>query len=143
MNNRQPLLSGVHVLVVEDDDDSREVLKMVLEYHGAIVSTASSARAALALFGVERVDVLVSDLMMPREDGFWLIRAVRTLPAAQGGRVPALAITAADDLSEPARAAGFHALMPKPIDVGAFCEITAALAAGRTLTPASGAWERT
>ena len=128
--HQPPMLAGVHVLVVEDDDDSRAVLKLVLEYHGAFVSTVSSARAALALFGVQRVDVLVSDVLMPREDGLWLIRAVRALPPDKGGRVPALAISASDHLCEPARAAGFHASTLRPIDVGAFCEMTAALATG-------------
>jgi CheY-like chemotaxis protein len=129
MANRTPVLSGVHVLVVEDDEDSREVLRMVLEYQGARVSTAASARAALAVFAAQRVGVLVSDIMMPREDGLWLIRAVRALPAEHGGRVPALAISASDDVQTQARAAGFQAFMRKPIDVAALCETTAALAA--------------
>jgi CheY-like chemotaxis protein len=128
--HQQPMLAGVHVLVVEDDDDSREVLKMILEYHGAFVSAASSARAALALFGMHRVDVLVSEVLMPREDGLWLIRAVRKLPPDKGGHVPALAITSHDFLREPARAAGFDASTLRPIDLGAFCEMTAALATG-------------
>src|SRR6266850_1938290 len=88
------LLDGVHVLVVDDEEDPRELFRDVLELAGARVSVAASARAALAAIEREVPDVLVSDIMMPSEDGYWLINAVREFRHATGRRHPkALALT--------------------------------------------------
>ncbi|HEU5323251.1 MAG TPA: response regulator, partial [Methylomirabilota bacterium] len=70
-------LVGVHVLVVDDDDDARQLVRTVLEYCGALVSTAATARQALHILERVTPDALLSDIAMPGEDGYWLIRELR------------------------------------------------------------------
>jgi CheY-like chemotaxis protein len=88
---------------------------MLLEQSGAIVTDAPSAEAALVLLRQERPDVLLSDLTMPRNDGYWLIHQVRRLPAEGGGATPAAAVTGHADPADRARVlrAGFQAHLPK------------------------------
>jgi CheY-like chemotaxis protein len=112
-------LSALRVLVVDDDAAARGLLAEVLEALGAhvrVVSCAQDARVALAN---EQPDVLISDVSMPGEDGCELLRAIRSLPRAQGGRVPAVAFTAAADAGTHARAlaCGFDAVVQKPLDI--------------------------
>jgi CheY-like chemotaxis protein len=106
------------VLVVEDHDDTREFVATVLGQYGAEVTTATSARTAVAAFERARPHVLVSDIAMPGEHGYSLIETVRALPPEQGGRVPALALTAyvRPEDREHVLAAGFNQHMAKPID---------------------------
>ena len=75
------LLKGIHVLVVEDDDDSRALLETVLQYCGALVTAVASARDAVTTLERVKPDLLLSDLSMPHEDGYWLVRQIRALPA--------------------------------------------------------------
>jgi CheY-like chemotaxis protein len=123
-------LKGVHVLVVDDDPDARELLSMVLGYWGALVTVAASAREALALLERMLPDVLVSDISMPGFDGYWLIRQIRALPPARGGALPAVAVTAlgGDHGPDRARAAGFQAHMRKPVDAGGLARVITDLA---------------
>lgn len=123
-------LIGVHVLVVDDDRDARNVIKTVLEYCGALVTTARSAREALAILGRVVPDVLVIDIVLPGHDGYWLIEEVRKLPPEKGGAVPALACTGYGDLHTPARLleAGFREQLRKPIDPWELARLVAALA---------------
>jgi len=86
-------LAGVHVLVVEDTDDSREMLRLALEYCGALVTTAASAEEAKRVLETLRPHVLVSDISMP-DDGVHLIREVRAVAETNGLHIPAIAITA-------------------------------------------------
>jgi CheY-like chemotaxis protein len=111
-------LLGVHVLVVDDDADARQLLSTVLEYCGALVTVAASAREAMTVLARVTPDALVSDIGMPELDGYWLIREVRALPPAQGGGVPAIALTAHGAAHGPDRtlAAGFQAHLRKPVD---------------------------
>jgi CheY-like chemotaxis protein len=111
-------LDGIHVLLVEDDDDSRKLLGTMLKQHGADVTSASSVPDALRLFADKVPDILVSDIGMPEQDGYELMRRIRTLPAAEGGSVPAIALTgyATRKDRDLALAAGFHTHIPKPID---------------------------
>src|SRR5262249_27050261 len=106
-------LDGVRILVVDDDRDVREGLRAVLEDRGALVLLATSASDARGHLAAARPDVLVSDIRLPGEDGYALLRAVRA-----GKSVPAVAITAyeAEETSERALAAGFHAHFAKPFD---------------------------
>jgi CheY-like chemotaxis protein len=122
-------LAGVHVLVVDDDFDSRALLTMVLEYSGALVTVAASARDALTILERVTPDVLVSDIAMPREDGYWLLREVRRLPPDGSGAIPAVAITAHSDEHGPDRTlrAGFQAHLTKPIDPWEICRTIASL----------------
>jgi CheY-like chemotaxis protein len=126
----QGLLTGVRVLVVEDEDDTRELLATALEQCGAEVASASSAAEALASFDRLPPDVLVSDLAMPDEDGFSLIRKVRSREAGQGGDVPAAALTAYARTEDRVRAltSGFQKHLPKPIDPSDLIAAVAALA---------------
>lgn len=117
--NPQPaILSGVRVLIVDDEEDARALLRMVLEKHGAEVVAAASAQEALAAVERAAPDVLVSDIGMPEEDGYELIRRVRGLGPERGGRVPAAAVSAyaGEDSRRQALDAGFHLHVPKPVD---------------------------
>ena len=111
-------LQGLHVLLVDDDADGREVLRRVLEDHGARVSAAGSAQAALAMLASEPVDVLVSDIGMPEMDGYELMRCVRQLPAPGNAAVPSIALTAFACGEDRMRAldAGFHVHLAKPVE---------------------------
>jgi CheY-like chemotaxis protein len=109
-------LDGLHVLIVEDDRECRELVQIVLEKAGARVTAASSAREAIDALRVSRPDALVSDIGMPDEDGFALIRKVRNLsgPAAN---IPALALTGYAQLANEALLPGrFQKIALKPID---------------------------
>jgi signal transduction histidine kinase/CheY-like chemotaxis protein len=125
-------LDSLRILVVDDDRDTLEVVRELLELAGAHVLSAASAADALRLVRREVPDVLVSDIGMPDEDGYDLIRAVRALAPEEGGKVPAAALTAftQPDLREQALAAGYELYLAKPIEPG---ELTAAVArlAGR------------
>lgn len=128
-----PELSDLRVLLVEDEADSRELLNIVLSSCGAIVTSASSAAEAYKLIQNERFDVLVSDIGMPEEDGFSLIRKIRALPIKQVGNLPAIALTAyarTEDRIQSLRA-GFQMHMPKPVENTELVTAVANLA-GRT-----------
>ncbi len=111
-------LSGVRVVVVDDDDDARELVRVLLERAAIVVRAAASAEEALRLVRDLRPDALVSDLGMPGEDGYSLLRRLRALPAAEGGATPALALTAYAGPEDRRRAllAGFSAHLPKPLE---------------------------
>jgi len=91
-----PSLEGLHILPVDDRIDTRDLLEFVLESYGAEVLTVASARSAIVALTENpgRYDVLISDIGMPEEDGYFLIREVRTLAAEAGGEIPAVALTA-------------------------------------------------
>ncbi|HVF56518.1 MAG TPA: PAS domain-containing protein [Pyrinomonadaceae bacterium] len=120
-------LEGVRVLVVEDQPDARELLSVLLRQYGARVETSGSAVEAVSALRREKADVLVSDIGMPGEDGYWLIKEVRSLGAHLGGDVPAVALTAYASASdrEHAFAAGFHAHVSKPIEPAALISAVA------------------
>jgi CheY-like chemotaxis protein len=107
----------MRVLVVDDDADNCDVLATILEHSGALVTTAQSAADALSLFERQRPDVLISDIGLPGEDGFALLRKVRSLSAARGGNVPAIAITgyASLDGDQGDHGSGFQAQLTKPV----------------------------
>jgi CheY-like chemotaxis protein len=123
------MLLGVHVLVVDDDDDARQLLRAIFQYCGALVTVTASAREALSVLARVTPDVLVSDIALPEQDGYWLIGQVRALPAARGGAVPAIALTAHGGVHGPARtlAAGFQTHLRKPIDPWELCGAVARL----------------
>ncbi|MEG5038083.1 MULTISPECIES: chemotaxis protein CheB [unclassified Microcoleus] len=114
-----PSLEGLHVLVVDDLSDTRELLAFVLESYGAEVLTVASGRSAIAALTQNpgQYDVLISDIGMPEEDGYFLIREVRTLAAEAGGEIPAVALTAyaSDKERERAIKAGFQTHISKPV----------------------------
>ena len=124
-------LEGVRLLVVEDDADTREMLVMVFERSGAMVTAAASAGEATEAMRRAIPDLLVCDIGLPGEDGLELIRKVRALEAEKGGRIPALALTAyaGPVHREKALAAGFDKQVSKPV-VPAELVAQAALLAG-------------
>ncbi len=124
-----PSLKGIHVLLVDDEEDALGVLAMMLRHSGARVTTAMSAAEAFTAFERHAPDVLVSDIAMPGEDGYALIRRVRRLPAARGGKVPAIALTAfvAAEQRVNALLAGYHIHLPKPIDAAELLRVVAGL----------------
>ncbi len=131
-----PELSGLRVLLVEDEADSRELLNFVLDACGARITTASSAAEALETIKREKFDVLISDIGMPEEDGFSLIGKIRELSNEEGGDVPAIALTAyarAEDRVQALRA-GFQMHVAKPVEPGELLAIVANLA-GRMRNP--------
>ena len=112
-------LDGLCILVVDDEADTRELLKQGLEYCGARVSLAGSAAEALDALMVTVPDVLISDIGMPGIDGYDLIRQIRNLPRDRGGKVPAIALTAytrTEDRLQSLRA-GYDMHVPKPVEL--------------------------
>jgi PAS domain S-box-containing protein len=111
-------LQGLRVLVVDDDDDARNMLCSILEDSGCQVTRAADVQSALRCMAAEVPDVLLSDVAMPGEDGYDLIRQVRLLPREAGGDVPAAAITAYARSEDRRRLlnSGFSIHLPKPID---------------------------
>ena len=127
----RPDLTGVRVLVVDDEPDARLLVGILLKDCGAAVLTAGSAQEALELMRSERPAVLVSDIGMPGEDGYALIRRVRALPADVGGATPALALTAYARAEDRVRAvqAGFQMHLAKPVQAAELLAMVASLAA--------------
>jgi CheY-like chemotaxis protein len=122
-------LDGLRVLVVDDELDTRELLKVVLCQCGAEVVSAESAAEAFKIMTTAQPDLLISDIGMPDEDGYEFIRRVRALPAEQGGRVPAIALTAyarVEDRMEALRA-GYQMHVPKPVELAELAAVASSL----------------
>ena len=115
-----PSLAGLRILAVDDEVDTRELFEFVLESYGADVLTVASAREALSTLSKNpsRYDVLICDIGMPEDNGYWLIRQVRSLKAEAGGQIPAAALTAYANEAEQQKAikAGFQTHAAKPIE---------------------------
>ena len=125
-----PSLHGLKVLVVDDEPDTRELIREVLKECGSEVITSHSVAEALIALEQHKPDVLVSDLGMPDEDGYSLIAKIRQLPAEQGGEIPAAALTAyarAEDRMRVLRS-GFQFHLPKPVDSAELVTVVASLA---------------
>jgi PAS domain S-box-containing protein len=122
-------LDGVRVLVVDDDPDSNEVVRLLLAGQGAEVEVAASAAQALDILGRWRPDVLVSDIGMPGEDGYGLIRNVRAHDGDKPKRLPAVALTAYATIDDRVRllSAGFQAHVTKPLDPAELVAVVASL----------------
>jgi PAS domain S-box-containing protein len=122
-------LDGLKVLAVDDEADTREVLRTAFEQCGAKVITAASASEALALIEEWRPNVLISDIGMPEEDGYELISQVRALPAERGGRTPAVALTAYARAEDRLRAlrTGYQMHVSKPVELAELVAIVARL----------------
>jgi CheY-like chemotaxis protein len=123
-------LAGVDVLVIDDGDDAREAISLILEQAGARVARAESVERAMEQVAGRVPDIIVSDIAMPHADGFDLIRRVRGLDAAGGGAVPAVALTAYARPEErrDILSAGYQACLTKPVDAGELVACIAKLA---------------
>ena len=115
-------LAGVHVLVVEDTADSREMLRIALEYFGALVTTAESVEKAKRVLETLRPHVLVTDIAMP-DDGLEMIREVKRLAEMNDLYIPTIAVTAYRGRRQELLAEGFAELLEKPIDPLMLCGI--------------------
>ncbi len=124
-----PRLDGVRVLVVEDIPHIREVVVQALRQCGAHVTAVDSAIEGLAGLKRERPDVLVSSLVMPGHDGYWLIRQVRSLPPLHGGSTPAAAFTGCTTREDRLKAlrAGFQYHVAKPAELSRLAQVVALL----------------
>ncbi|HEU5103310.1 MAG TPA: PAS domain S-box protein [Roseiflexaceae bacterium] len=125
-----PELRGLRVLIVDDQPDIVELVQDMLTPGGVIIRTAAGARDALAMLRDWRPDVLVSDIAMPGEDGYWLIRNVRALAPEAGSGTPAVALTAYVRLEDRMQvlAAGFQLYVPKPVEPAELIDAVARLA---------------
>jgi signal transduction histidine kinase len=123
-------LDGVRVLVVDDNREALDLAVAILAGAGALVRVATSAPEAFETLRAWRPDVLVSDIEMPDEDGYALIRKVRALDDADGRRTPAVALTAYGRTEDRAASltAGYNMHVPKPVDPGEFTAIVASVA---------------
>ena len=128
-----PSLEGVRVLIVDDEPDARDLLKRVLQYRQSQVVLASGGREALDILNSQRFDVIVSDIGMPEIDGYELIRRIRELPPEQGGKTPAIALTAFARSEDRRRTmlSGFQIHISKPVEPPELIATVANLA-GRT-----------
>jgi hypothetical protein len=128
--NCPPELEGLRLLVVDDEADTRTLLKTMLEKCGAQVIAVSSAGEAFAALKESRPDVLISDLGMPGEDGYALIKKVRALSAEDGGLTPSAALTAYARVEDRLKVlrSGFQLHIPKPVEPAELIAVVANLA---------------
>jgi len=123
-------VEGMRVLVLDDEADARELLRALLEGCKVEVTTAASVAEAMTVVTRGAIDVVLSDIAMPEEDGLSFIRRVRALTREEGGRVPAVALTAYARLEDRTRAlrAGFNAHVAKPVDLNELLAVLTSLA---------------
>ena len=124
------ILSGIEILLVDDEADARTLLTLILQKAGARVTTVSSVREAIGRLKQQKPDLLVSDIEMPAEDGYALIRRVRAQEAERGERaLPAVALTAYAARADRRRAlmAGYQKHVPKPVDPSGLVAVIAGL----------------
>ncbi len=122
-------LAGISILIVDDQADACEFVMIALEQAGAEVAAVSSAQRALKALSTHKVDILVSDISMPAEDGYTLLKQVRLLPADRGGTIPAIALTAhsREEDRDQALAAGFQLHLAKPVQPDSLVALIAKL----------------
>jgi signal transduction histidine kinase/ActR/RegA family two-component response regulator len=150
VNNRTPRaevspeitakVRGMNLLLVEDDQDSRDMLETALGIYGIKVQSAASAGDALEKIRELKPDVMVSDIGLPGEDGYDLIRKVRSLPVHDGGQIPAIALTGYVSVQDRnlALAAGYQDHLPKPVNPNELLELLARLRNGSYKTNDAG-----
>lgn len=122
-------LNGVKILVVDDESDTRELLRVGLNHCGADVLIAGSAKEALEAIEKARPEILISDIGMPDEDGYELIKKIRALPARKGGKTPAIALTAYARTEDRLRAlrSGYQMHVPKPVELAELVAVITSL----------------
>jgi signal transduction histidine kinase/ActR/RegA family two-component response regulator len=127
-------LDDLTILIVDDEADTRELLKQGLEYCGAKVRVAGSAAEALDELKLALPDIVISDIGMPGSDGYDFIRKVRRLPAASGGKIAAIALTAYTRIEDRLQAlrAGYDMHVPKPVELAELVAVAASVARRNT-----------
>src|SRR3989441_640121 len=123
-------LKGISILIVEDDTDTRDLLRVLLESDGGLVVTAASVKEALSAYDRSRPDVIVADIGMPEYNGYTLIGRVRARDREHGKVTPAIALTAYATSSDrdTVLSAGFQVHMPKPFEPDKLISVIADLA---------------
>ncbi len=123
-------LRGVRAVIVDDEPDARDLVASVLRRAGADALVAENVDEAIALVREKKPDVVVTDIAMPGEDGYALVRRLRALPKAQGGRTPAIALTAftRNEDRTAALLAGFTAHLGKPVEAAELVSVLASIA---------------
>jgi CheY-like chemotaxis protein len=126
-------LRGLRALIVDDEPDAREMLRVMLGQFGIQVKTSASVQEALELLEKWKPDVLISDVGMPNEDGYALILQVRALSHERGGSIPAIALTGYSRLEDRSQllAAGYHMHLSKPVELARLVSAIMSLS-GRT-----------
>jgi CheY-like chemotaxis protein len=124
-------LKGINILVVEDDEDTRDLLKVLLEAQGAGVTSTASVQEALTAYDQSRPNVIVADIGMPDYNGYTLIGRVRSRDREKGKMVPAIALTAYTTAidRDTVLSAGFQVHMSKPFEPSRLISVIADLAA--------------
>lgn len=112
MGTRRGALSGIHILVAEDNEDAREILRTLLEYFGAVVTVAHNARGALKTMRGVAPDVLIADVRLGDRDAMWLIRQARKASV----KAPVIAVSGFDFEEHRLQEQGFAAYLRKPVD---------------------------
>jgi CheY-like chemotaxis protein len=122
-------LDGLRVLIVDDEDDTLDLVTMELTQHGARATAVSSAKEALELLDKNEFDLLISDIGMPVMDGYSLIRELRKQEAGKERRVPAVALTAYASVQDRMRAilAGFNTHVAKPVEANELVTVVGGL----------------
>jgi CheY-like chemotaxis protein len=123
-------LAGLRILLVEDNDDSRELMTELLASAGAVVTEAATVREAWQKLDAGLPDIIVSDIGLPGEDGYSFMTALRARGPGEGGAIPSVAVTAYSSPEARLRAerSGFSALVPKPVFASHLLATIAALA---------------
>ena len=129
MDNKTSSLSGLKVLVVDDEEDVLTLTRQILSLFGAEVITSPTAAKGLEQVQMQRPDAIISDISMPHMDGYQFIQAVRNLPAHNGRDTPAMAVTAFNRPQDRARAfnSGFQAHLSKPVSLNMLIETLAGI----------------
>jgi PAS domain S-box-containing protein len=129
----QPALTGLKVLVVDDDADARELVSMALAQCGARTAAVASAREAIETIAGFQPDVVISDLAMPGEDGYSLVRRIRSM-RSENATVPVVALTAFTRPEDRQRAlrAGFHHFVPKPVEIAELAAVVSTVVERRS-----------
>lgn len=124
-NKEEKIFDGISILLVEDDDDSREMLKVMFDQYGIKVTDVATSGAAFDEIRKNQFDIFISDVGLPGEDGYQLIRRIRQLPSAEGRQTPAIALTGYANLQDRIQAleAGFQEHLAKPVDFGELMKI--------------------
>lgn len=132
-------LKGLRLLVVDNNCDSREILTLTFNMEGAEVIAVSSVKEGLEVMAACKPNILLSEVILPKEDGYSLVKRIRSLKPEQGSRIPAIAVTVAAGEADRTRAltAGFNAHVSKPVDLDKLVEIVVMLA-GRNYLCTSG-----
>lgn len=135
MNADEKILNGLRILVVDDNTDNRDLIEFLLKEYGAEVVTVALASEAVKIFAQFKPDILITDISMPENDGYWLMNQIRILETGLGRRIPIMAFTGTAIENALIAEAGFQFYLRKPIDPDRLITDVAQLAGRVDLPP--------